>query len=229
MARRSAMSGLTDDINVSEEMPREKMLRYGPDRLTDGELLAILLGTGTREMNALVLAESLIIRFGQAGLPYASCEDLSAYNKLGPARACRTAAAFELGKRFFQDKKTSIYMKPEDVWDSMKDLRYAKKEHFVVFYLDTRNQEIRREIISIGTLNVSIVHPREVFEPAIRNLAASIIVAHNHPSGHLCPSKEDLETTVRLEKAGEIIGIKVIDHIIITSEGFYSMREKGLM
>ena len=212
-----------------QDMPREKMLKYGPDNLTDGELLALVLGTGTREMNVLELADSIICRFGNAGLPYASCSDLSTYSGIGAARACKIAAAFELGKRFFQNKKTSIYMKPEEVWESMKDIRVAKREHFVSFYLDTKNQEIHREIISIGTLNISLVHPREVFWPAVRNAAASIIVAHNHPSGDVSPSRDDMATTKRLKEAGEILGIKVLDHVIVSREGYTSMKEQGLM
>ncbi|MBO4556144.1 MAG: DNA repair protein RadC [Elusimicrobiales bacterium] len=218
----------TEELN-GQDMPREKMLRYGPEKLSDSELLAIVLGTGTKEMNVLFLAETVINRFGQSGLPYATCADLSECSGLGPARACRTAAVFELGKRFFQNKKTNLYMKPEDVWEGMRDLRNSKKEHFVVFYLDSRNQEIKREIVSMGTVNLSLVHPREVFEPAVRNLASSIIIAHNHPSGHTAPSAHDVSTTKRLETAGKILGIKLLDHVIVGSEGFTSMREEGML
>ena len=219
----------TGQSTDKEQMPREKMLRYGPEKLSDSELLALVLGTGTKKMDVLFLAESLISKFGQSGLPYASCADLSIYNELGPARACRTAAVFELGKRFLQNKKTSLYMKPEDVWDNMRDIRNSKKEHFVVFFLDSKNQEIKRELVSIGTINFSLVHPREVFEPAVRNLACSVIIAHNHPSGDTTPSKQDVETTRRLSIAGKILGIKVLDHIIVGRDKFTSLKQEGLM
>ncbi|MCR4820696.1 MAG: DNA repair protein RadC [Elusimicrobiales bacterium] len=211
------------------ERPREKMLRYGPGKLSDSELLSIIIGTGTRELGVLALSESILSHFGRHGLPYASCADLSVFNSLGPARACRTAAIFELGKRFLSDKKNNIYLKPQDIWEELREIRGSKKEHFVSFYLDTRNQEIHKEIISIGTLNLSLVHPREVFEPAIRNLAASIIVAHNHPSGYIEPSNEDIKTTKRLTEAGKLLGIELLDHIIVSSNGYSSMKEKGFI
>ncbi|MBP5286815.1 MAG: DNA repair protein RadC [Elusimicrobiales bacterium] len=211
------------------ERPREKMLRYGPGKLTETELLSIIIGTGTRNMGVMALAGSIINHFGKAGLPVAGCADLSIYNGTGPARACRIAAIFELGRRFLQAKKNSIYLKPEDIWVQMRDIRDAKKEHFVTFYLDTRNQEIKREIISIGTLNLSLVHPREVFEPAVKNLAAGIIVAHNHPSGCPDPSEEDISSTRRLVQAGKLLGINLIDHIIVCRDTFSSMKEKGFI
>lgn len=211
------------------ERPREKMLRYGPGKLTETELLSIVIGTGTRDMGVMELAGSIINHFGKDGLPAARCADLSIYNGTGPARACRIAAVFELSRRFLQEKKNSIYLKPEDIWAQMGDIRDAKKEHFVTFYLDTRNQEIKREIISIGTLNLSLVHPREVFEPAVRNLAAGIIVAHNHPSGYAEPSKEDIDTTRRLAQAGKLLGISLIDHVIVCRDSFSSMKEKGFI
>ena len=211
------------------ERPREKMLRYGPGKLSDSELLSIIIGTGTRELGVLALAESILSHFGRQGLPYAGCADLSVFNSLGPARACRIAAIFELGKRFLADKKNNIYLKPRDIWDELREIRDSKKEHFVSFYLDTRNQEIHKEIISIGTLNLSLVHPREVFEPAIRNLAASIIVAHNHPSGYIEPSNEDIKTTKRLAEAGKLLGIELLDHVIVSRNGYTSMKEKGFI
>lgn len=148
---------------------------------------------------------------------------------MGPAKACEIIACFELGKRLLKNKNAEIYLKPEDVWEELKDSRNHKKEHFVSFYLDSRNQEIRREIISISSLNANIVHPREVFEPAVRNFAAQIILAHNHPSGDPEPLEDDLEITKRLVEAGKILGIEVIDHIIITKTGFLSFKEKNLI
>lgn len=120
-------------------------------------------------------------------------------------------------------------LSPKDVWEEMKDIRDNKKEHFIIFFLDTRNQEISREIISVGSLNANLVHPREVFEPAVRNLAAQIIVAHNHPSGDTEPSKEDLEITQKLVEAGDILGIEIIDHIIVAKDCYLSLKEQGFL
>ena len=136
-------------------------------------------------------------------------------------------AIWEIAKRF-AGKKTHIYLKPRDIWEELRDIRGLKKEHFVVFFLDTKNQEIKREIVSIGTLNYNLVHPREVFEPAVKHLAGSIIIAHNHPSGCLEPSDDDIALTKRLIQAGKILGIEVLDHVIVTKESFTSMKSKGL-
>ena len=123
----------------------------------------------------------------------------------------------------------SDFLKPKDIWEALADIRENKKEHFIIFYLDTRNHEIKRDIISVGCLNANLVHPREVFEPAIRNLAASVIVAHNHPSGNLEPSQEDLDLTKRLVGAGKLLGIELLDHVIVSKDGFSSFKEKGLI
>ncbi len=211
------------------ERPREKIMRYGPEKLSDEELLAVLLRTGSRGRNVLELAGDLLRRFGRADIAKAGYAELRAAPGLGPARACGVLAAFELGRRYLAGKKAGIYLKPRDIWEELRDVREQKKEHFVVFFLDTRNQEIRREIVSIGTLNYNLVHPREVFEPAVKNLAASVIVAHNHPSGCLEPSDEDLSLTKRLAQAGRLLGIELLDHVIVSREGFMSFKQKGLL
>ena len=211
------------------ERPREKLMQYGPEKLSNSELLAIILRSGTKEENVVELANKILKRFSANELPNLTFNDLKDYPGLGPAKACEIVACFELGKRLLKDKKAKIYLTPKEVWEELKDLRDHKKEHFVIFYLDSRNQEIKREIISIGSLNANLVHPREVFEPAVRNLAAQIIFAHNHPSGDPEPSEDDLEITKRLMEAGKILGIEVIDHIIIAKNGFLSFREKNLI
>jgi len=211
------------------ERPREKLIRYGPEKISNSELLAILLRSGTKEENVVELANKIIKRFSANELPNLTFDDLKDYPGLGPAKACEIVACFELGKRLLKDKKAEIYLTPKDVWEELKDLHNHKKEHFVIFYLDARNQEIKREIISVGSLNANLVHPREVFEPAVRNLAAQIILAHNHPSGNPEPSEDDLEITKRLVESGRILGIEIIDHIIIAKTGFISLKEKGLI
>ena len=168
-------------------------------------------------------------KFSKDELPNLTFNDLKDYSGLGPAKACEIVACFELGKRLLKDKKAEIYLKPKEIWEELKDLRDHKKEHFVIFYLDSRNQEIKREIISVGSLNANLVHPREVFEPAVRHLAAQVILAHNHPSGDPEPSEDDLEITKRLTESGKILGIEVVDHIIVVKNGFLSFKEKNLI
>lgn len=210
-------------------LPREKLLKYNsPDRLKDEELLALILRTGTKNHNVLNLAKNLIQHYGKE-LPYVTVNELKNFLGLGKTRACSIVAAFELGKRFLKDKKIYLYLTPKDVYERLYEYKTAKKEHFFVFYLDTKNQEIKYEIVSIGTINSSLVHPREVFEPAVKNLACQIIIAHNHPSGCLEPSKDDIELTERLFKAGEILGIEVLDHIIISKDGYYSFKQNKLI
>ena len=211
------------------ERPREKLMQYGPGKLSNSELLAIVLRSGKKGENVIELANKILKRFSKDELPNLTFNDLKDYPGLGPAKACEIVACFELGKRLLKDKKAEIYLKPREIWEELKDLRDHKKEHFVIFYLDSRNQEIKREIVSVGSLNTNLVHPREVFEPAVRNLAAQIILAHNHPSGDPEPSEDDLEITKRLVESGKILGIEVIDHIIITKTGFISFKEKNLI
>lgn len=210
------------------ERPREKLMHYGPEKLSNAELLAILLRSGRKGENVLELAQRVIKSFGEKLLPLLTYNDLKNYHGIGPAKACEIIACFELGKRLLRDKKTQIYLSPKDIFEELRDLRNHKKEHFIVFYLDIRNQEIKREIVSIGSLNASLVHPREVFEPAVRNYAANIIIAHNHPSGEPHPSKDDIEITSRLIEAGKILEIEILDHIIVASKGFFSFKENGL-
>jgi len=213
------------------ERPREKLMQYGPEKLSNSELLAILLRSGKKGENVIELANKILKRSNKNELPNLNFNDLKDYPGLGPAKACEIVACFELGKRLLKDKKTQIYLTPKEVWEELKDLRDHKKEHFVIFYLDSRNkeigrEEIKKEIISIGSLNANLVHPREVFEPAVRNLAAQIILAHNHPSDDPEPSEDDLEITRRLVEAGKILGIDIVDHIIVTKSGYTSFKEK---
>ena len=128
-----------------------------------------------------------------------------------------------------RNKQSVLLLSPKDIWDELKDIRDHKKEHFVIFFLDSRNQEIKREIVSIGSLNANLVHPREVFEPAVRHLAAQVIIAHNHPAGDPKPSNADLEITKRLVEAGKLMGIEVMDHIIVTKNSFLSFKEEHLI
>ncbi len=211
------------------DRPREKLEKYGPERLSNSELLAILLGTGSKGINVVELSSKILKKFSGDGLSKANVKELKNTFGLGSAKACEIVACFELGRRLLQNKQSVLLLSPKDVWDELKYLRDHKKEHFVIFFLDARNQEIKREVISIGSLNANLVHPREVFEPAVRHLAAQIVLAHNHPSGDPEPSEDDLMITKRLVEAGKIMGIEVIDHIIIAKNGFTSFKEKRLI
>jgi DNA repair protein RadC len=209
--------------------PREKLIKYGPDRLSNAELLAVILRTGKKGENVLALAARILRMIPCTNFPNTTRAELIRISGIGTTKACALLASVELGKRIFENKKSGIgqLLSPQDVFDSLKDIRGSKKEHFVVFFLDTRNQQIKREIISIGTINASLVHPREVFEPAVKHLAVQVILAHNHPSGDLDPSEEDLDVNRRLAEAGQILGIEVLDHVIVTSTAFKSLKEEG--
>ena len=211
------------------DRPREKLEKYGPEKLSNSELLAILLRIGSKGLNVVELSRKILGKFSRNSLAKASFKDLKNTFGLGSAKACEIVACFELGRRFLQNKKSQIYLTPKDVWNELKDIRDNKKEHFVIFFLDTRNQEIKREIISVGSLNANLVHPREVFEPAVRHLAAQIILAHNHPAGTPAPSQEDLEITKQLINAGKILGIEIKDHVIVTKANFFSFKEHKLL
>lgn len=211
------------------DRPREKLEKYGPERLSDSELLAILLRTGSEGINVVELANKIMKKFSGVGLAKASAKELKNTFGLGAAKACEIVACFELGRRLLQNKQATLILSPQDVWEQLKDIRDNKKEHFVIFFLDTRNQEIKREIISVGSLNANLVHPREVFEPAVRYLAAQVILTHNHPAGDSEPSQEDLEITKQLVDAGKLLGIEVKDHVIVSKTNFFSFNEHKLL
>ena len=213
------------------ERPREKLIKYGAHRLSNTELLAILLRTGKKGESVLAFANRFLRKISLEKLSEFSYGEFRKISGIGPAKACELLSCVELGRRIFENKKVNIsqLLSPQDVFDNLKDIRVSKKEHFVVFFLDSRNQQIHQEIISVGTINASLVHPREVFEPAVKYLAVQIILAHNHPSGDLTPSEDDLTVNKRLTEAGKILGIEVLDHIIVTKDSFISFKEKGLI
>lgn len=211
------------------DRPREKLIRYGPDKLSNPELLGIILGKGTKGNNAVNMAKNLLNKFSEDKLANIQFNDLKNIKGIGETKACQIIATIELGKRIFKGKKSRLIFSPREVWEQMNNIRGSKKEHCYIFYLDIRNQIIRKELISIGTLNASLIHPREVFEPAVRLTAAQIIISHNHPSGDASPSDEDIILTRRLVEAGKILGIDLIDHVVVTDKSFSSLKEKGLI
>lgn len=210
------------------ELPREKLEKYGVKKLADYELLAILFGSGIQGLNVIELSKNILKKIRGNDLKNISLEGLLKEKGLGKAKALQVIALLELAKRLQEKEKPEI-LSPQDIWKLCQDIKDSKKEHFVAFYLDTQNRIIERQIISIGTLNASLVHPREVFEPAVSLHAASIIVAHNHPSGDTKPSDEDIGVTKRISEAGNILGIKLLDHVIVSKTGFTSLKEAGSM
>jgi DNA repair protein RadC len=216
-----------------ELRPRERMLREGAGSLSDIDLLAILLRTGTTKVSVVELAAELFSHFKDLRtLSQATIEELSQIKGVGPVKAVQVKAALELGRRLaaMPGEERTIIRCPEDVCALlMEDLRNLDREHFLALLLNTKNQVLARETISIGTLNSSVVHPRELFKIAIRRSAACVILVHNHPSGDPTPSREDIALTKRLIEAGEIIGIDVLDHIVIGDNKFTSLKSKGLI
>jgi DNA repair protein RadC len=213
------------------EMPREKLIEKGPENLKDKELLAILLRTGREGKNVLEMAEEILRKYPMKKLLSLDFNSLSKINGIGNSKATALLAAFELTKRALdvEDNNLPIINSAKDAVAQLQEIRIVKKEHFVVLYLNARNQLVHKEIVFIGTLNASLIHPREIFEPAIKNLTAQIIIAHNHPSGDTEPSTDDMAITKRLIESGKILGIEIIDHVIITKNEFLSFKDKKLI
>ena len=213
------------------ERPREKLIQKGPGNLKDEELLAILLGTGIKGKNVIEVAKQILRKYSKKRLLKMKYEELSKIKGIGPAKACIILASQELVKRALkiQDSGLPIVQSVNDVVLQVGYIRDKSREHFIAIFLNARNELIFRKHIFIGTLNASLVHPREIFKEALEHNAASIILVHNHPSGDPEPSEDDLEITKRIIEAGKIMGIEVIDHIIITKTNVFSFKEKRLI
>ncbi len=218
-------------LSMSQEnRPRERLEREGPQVLSNAELVALILKSGTKKENVLDLSQKLLSKYGLEKLPMTSLQDLSREYGIGKAKASQMVAVFELYKRI----PRQATMKP--VIQSAGDvavlfqatLSSLSQEQFRVLYIDTKHRLIGDEVITVGILNASLVHPREVYQGAIRRTAHSIIVLHNHPSGDPRPSDEDLQVTEILAEAGEIIGIPLLDHIIIGKDKYWSWKEKNI-
>lgn len=218
---------------INMERPREKLIMFGSDTLSDAELLAILIRNGVAEKSALQLAEEVIL-YNPTGLKFlTNCvpEELTKIYGIGEAKACQIIAGVELGKRVssrLNDKRISLN-NPENVaLHFMEDMKCYTKEHFKSLMMNTKLEIIAEETIAIGSLNFTMIHPREVFSKAVKNSSASIILVHNHPSGNPMPSKDDINITNRLIEAGEILGIKVLDHIVIGDGVYVSLKEENM-
>lgn len=217
----------------TEERPRERLKKVGVDNLSIQELLALIIERGKKGQNVLSIAQNLLANFGSLPkIKEASIEELQEVKGIGLATACKLKAAFKLGEKALTKYKRygQKIESPEDVYNLLKqELADKKKEHFKILSLTSRNRLIGVDNVSTGTLDSNLAHPREIFRPAIQNTAASIILVHNHPSEDPEPSEDDLSITKRLVEAGKILGIEVVDHIIVTNNGFLSFKEKGLI
>jgi DNA repair protein RadC len=213
------------------DLPRERLSRHGVQGLRDDELLAIILGTGYRGHGVIEVARQILDVHPKEELVLMEAAALRRLRGVGRVKAGQLVAAFELARRGLQKGLgvQPVVSCPEDVVPLLVDIRNQRKEHFLCLYLNARNQVMHQEVISIGSLSASIVHPREVFQVAISHAAAGIILAHNHPSGDATPSREDIDLTSRLVEAGRIMGIDILDHIILSDCDFLSLKEHGLM
>ncbi len=214
-----------------EDLPREKLSKFGTKNLSNYELLAIILGSGNKKESVLEITSKLLLKYNLKKIATLNLATLQKESGIGKVNASKILASIELGKRassFVSEKSKKISCAREIAEIFIPEMNFLESENFRVVFLDSKNQIIDSKIIFIGTLNESVVHPREIFKSAILENSANIILIHNHPSGDLNPSEEDIKTTKELVKAGEILGIKVLDHIIVGNNSFFSFLEEGL-
>lgn len=219
-----------------EKRPREKLIKNGPDALTNAELLAIVLNTGLWKKNyyedVLELSSRILKEYGSKTIiNEKNVEKLMRGLEVPKVKACQIVACFELGRRFFKKDEEEIYIRDsKGAYNYLKDkIGNLKKEQFRGLYFNSRNKLIHDEVISLGTLTTNLVHPREVFQPAIQYSAAAVILAHNHPSGDPKPSEDDIKITQQLIEASKIINIEILDHIIIGKNKYLSLKDKKLI
>lgn len=216
----------------SDDRPRERLESFGPQSLSNAELLAILLGGGFQNVSALSLAQRLLNASSSLlELSGKELEELKLHKGIGNAKACTLMAAFEIGRRIASsNKEDSLSINSPETAASLLMPKYGskKQEHVGILALDTKNKIIKEVVITVGTLNGSMIHPREVFRPALQANSSSILLFHNHPSGDPTPSGKDIEVTKRLFEAGKLMGIDLVDHLIITHNKFISLKKQHL-
>ena len=210
----------------ADEKPREKLVQQGPEALSINELLAIVLVTGTTKEGVLEMSHRVLREYGEkAIIAERSAEKLAVELDIPLGKACQIVAVGELGRRFYEKNASgfSVIRSAKDAYEHVNDMHNLSKEYLRGLYLNTHNQIIHDEVISIGTINSNIVHPREVFRPAVEYNAVAIVLVHNHPSGVVTPSEQDVEITKQLVSAGKIMGVHVLDHVIITKDSYKSI------
>ncbi len=216
-----------------EERPRERFLKFPPSTISNHELIAIILRTGSKEESVIELAKKLLYQYPSLKvLSNTTIKELMKIRGIGKSKAIELLAAFELGRRVSKesfDQAIKLHS-PESIYQFLKDeLEMKNQEHFIALYLNTKGELLKKETLFIGSLNSSLIHPRELFKHAVLNSAATIIVSHNHPSGDPTPSKADIEVTKILHKNSLMMDIELLDHIIIGKDRYYSFKEKGLI
>lgn len=211
-----------------EDRPRERLMRLGPGELSLAELVAVLLGVGTQKEEVLKMARRIVREYGERSIateknPRKMAEALN----VPITKTCQIIAAFEIGRRFYASRGgKAIYIRTANqAYDYLQAMGYSTKEQLKGLYLNSRYQIVHDELISVGSLTASIVHPREVFRPAIEHGAVAIIIAHNHPSGSTKPTDEDIIVTDQLRRAGQVLGIELLDHLVITAQSFARIKE----
>ncbi len=212
------------------ERPRERLLKYGPEALSNAELLAIILRTGSQKENVINMCSRIFSEYNIKQLSQANLSKLMQIHGIGAAKAAQIAAVFELARKLegYTDGPKRKIRSPSDVYSLLYPrMREHKREKLVALLLDTKNQVLREEIVSIGSLNANIVHPREVFKTALMESCASVILSHNHPSGDPTPSREDVSVTEKLVEGGKLLGIDVLDHVVIGEGRYVSLKDEG--
>ena len=217
------------DLPASDR-PREKLVENGPENLTVAELLAVIMNVGTRKEEVFQMAERILKEYGEKTIvSERNPRNLQKELAIPLGKACQIIAAFEIGRRYFEKKpgRAVSIRDAKQAFQFLKEMQYSPKEHLKGLYLNSHYQVIHEEIISVGTLTSNIIHPREVYKPAIQYSAAAIIIAHNHPSGDVRPTSSDIEATKMIQEAGGILGIDLLDHLIIGKNKYFSIIEGG--
>ena len=213
------------ELNSNSILPREKLLKFGVENLKDYELLAILLGTGSSKENVLELSKSILQKYDLDRFQTLTLDELVKIHGISTVKASKILASIQLGRKILKKPKNNLLQitSTEIAAGYLSKINKYKKEVLMVLYLNANSQVVHEELVSIGTVNSVLIHPREVFEPAFRKLCAYIIIAHNHPSGNLEASEKDIKITNKIKKAGEILGIELMDSLVLTKDGYLSI------
>ncbi len=215
-----------------DSLPREKLIHYGASNLSNCELLSIILSTGNKNENVLELSSKILSKYNLKKLSRINFNSLMKESGIGFAKSCKILSCFELGRRlssFKEEAKVIIYSSEDVAKIFIPEMSFLEKEVFKAVFIDSKNQVLSSENIFVGTLNQSLVHPREIFKKALEENSAGVIFLHNHPSGDLTPSKEDITSTKELIKAGKILGIDVLDHLIVGGNNYLSMKDEKIL